>query len=108
MGLLLAKNLIKERTKKQLITFTSQTPRPRAQPKIHKPGVRIIINATNSPSYNMSRFLNNIFTKTILHNKYNIKNSFQLKDILNKIIIEPDDVMVSFDIISMYEKIPTQ
>ena len=105
---LLTKDLINEKTKRQLITFTSQAPRPRAQPKIHKPGVRIIINATNSPSYNMSRFLNNILTKAGILNKYNIKNSFQLKEILNNTIIEPDEVMVSFDIISMYEKIPTQ
>lgn len=105
---LLANQWIDKRTKWKLLTFTAQAPRPRATPKIHKPGTRVIINATNSPSYNMSRFLNDILTKTMCPNKYNIKNSFDLKNIIDNIILEPDDVMVSFDIVSMYEKIPLQ
>ena len=44
----------------------------------------------------------------VLTNKYNIKNSFELKKILNEITLQPDDVMVSFDVVSMYEKIPSK
>lgn len=56
----------------------------------------------------MSRYLNDILTKAITENKYNVRNSFELKNILNKTTLQPDDVMVSFDIVSMYEKIPAK
>lgn len=42
--------MIDKKTKKRLLTFTAQPPRPRATPKIHKPGLRVIINGTNSPT----------------------------------------------------------
>lgn len=41
---------ISKSSEKQLLTFTAQAPRPKAKHKIHKPGLRIIINSTNSPS----------------------------------------------------------
>ena len=56
----------------------------------------------------MSRFLNNILNKAIINNNYNIKNSFDLKQKLDIIQLNPDDTMVSFDIVSMYEKIPIE
>lgn len=56
----------------------------------------------------MSHYLNNILTKTITENKYNIRNSYELKNKLNQTTLQPDDIMVSFDIISMYERIPTK
>ena len=85
--------IISKSSKKQLMTFTAQAPRPKATPKIHKPRLRIIINSTNSPSYNMSRFLNNL-NKAIINNNYNIKNSFDLKQKLDIIQLNPDDTMV--------------
>lgn len=97
---------ISRTTKKQLRTTTAQPPRPEATPKLHKPGTRIIINATNCPAYKMSRFLNQILTKAVTDNRFNIKNSFELKTKIDTIQLHPEDIMVSFDIVSMYEKIP--
>lgn len=54
----------------------------------------------------MSQFINNILTKADILNKFNVKNSFQLKSLLDNIQLQPDDIMVSFDIVSMFEKFP--
>lgn len=97
---------IDKRTKNQLLTFVAQSPRPRATPKIHKPGARIIVNATNSPSYELARFLKNVLTKANIVGCYNIRNSVELKRKLDGVIIENDELLVSFDIVSMFEKIP--
>ena len=53
----------------------------------------------------MCRYINNILTKAEIPNKYNIRNSFELKSIIDKIKLRSDDIMVSFDIVSMYERI---
>lgn len=105
---LLSQGYISKKTKRKLLINTAQAPRPRATPKLHKPRIRVINNAINSPTYNMSRYLNEILTKISTGNKYNVKNSFELKVKLDKLSLQPDDIMVSFDIVSMYEKIPTK
>lgn len=98
--------LITKPLKRKLSTYTAQAPRPKCTPKIHKEGIRVIINGTNSPSYDLARFLNEIFTMINTENKYNIKNSKHIKDILDNTVGEQDDIMISLDVISMYERIP--
>lgn len=71
-----------------------------------------IITATSNPKIHipaiirvMSRYLNRILTHAITDSTNNIKNSFELKDRLDNITLEQDDVMVSFDVVSIYERI---
>lgn len=54
----------------------------------------------------MAQFFNKILTKSSVDIKFNTKNSFDLQNTLDNIILHTDDLMVSFDIIAMYEKIP--
>ena len=89
--------------KKRLLTNSAQALRPRATPKI-----RIINISINSPTYSMAHYLNDILTKALTENKYNARNSFELKNIMNQTTLQLDDMMVSFNKISMYEKIPTK
>lgn len=100
--------LIDKKVKKRLLNFTSQAPAPKCAPKVHKEGVRIIVNNKNGPGYNMSKYINEILKSIITENDYNIKNSYELKTIIDNTTIDNDDRIISYDIVEMYEKIPIQ
>lgn len=95
-------------TKRRLITFTARAPKPFATVKLHKTNlpIRVITNGINSPSYNMAKYLNEICKKAVPNTKYNIKNSFELVDRLKNIRLDESDIMVSFDIVAMFNSIP--
>lgn len=101
-------NFVNKKTKRKLLTFTAKAPQPRATIKLHKHGTRIIVNSKNSPSYNISSFLNSILTTAEIENQYNFKNSFVLKKMLDNLRLVDGDILVSFDVISMYDRIPME
>lgn len=105
---LIKDNHINPNYKKKLLSFTSVAPTPRCNPKIHKEGFRIIINNKNAPTYKLSKYINLLLKPLITNSKYNITNSFQFKQMLDETILQRDDVMVSFDVVSMYESIPIE
>lgn len=97
-----------KRKKGQLLIFTAQAPRPHATIKLHKVDrpVRIITNGINSPSYKMAKYINEICKSAIPSTQFNIRNSFELKEKLEVIQLNTSDIMVSFDIVSMFSTIP--
>lgn len=102
------KSYIDEIKKKILTTYTSNAPRCYAMIKLHKPDrpLRVVIPNIGNPNRNISKFINNICSSIQPTINYNIKNSFELIEKLKHIDIDDNDIMVSFDVISMYEKIP--
>lgn len=101
-------NFIDKISKKRLLIFTAEPPRPHCTPKLHKPGIRIIVNSINSPSYKMAKYLNILLKTAIQDNKFNIKNSYDLKHKLDHISISNDEIMTSFDVVAMYDRIPIE
>lgn len=95
-------------TKKKLTTYTSTAPRCYAVMKLHKPEkpLRIIISNTGNPTYNLGKFINQICKSIEPEINYNIKNSYDLIEKLNQTTITNEEVIVSFDVVSMYERIP--
>lgn len=77
-------------------------------PKIHKPDLplRPIASSTNVPCYNLSRHIGGIL-KNIVSENYNIKNSMQLKEKIKEISLDDEDILVSFDAVSLFTNIPT-
>ena len=77
-------------------------------PKIHKPNLplRPIAASTNVPCYGLSKYIGKIL-KNIISEELNIKNSFQLKDKMKEISLEEDEILVSFDVVSLFTNIPT-
>jgi hypothetical protein len=78
--------------------------------KIHKPEqpIRPVVNRRNAPTRKLAKFLPDILKRHItLPNAYNVKNTQLIMD-LKLIEINPNSVLTSFDISSMYTNIPTR
>lgn len=74
--------------------------------KTHKQGhpIRPIVSTINCPTYKLSKYLNKIIMN-IFSEKFNIKNAFELKDILKDITLDPTDILTSFDVIAFYTNV---
>lgn len=77
-------------------------------PKIHKTNIplRPITSTVNSPGYFLGklfyRMLDTIFPRTTHH----IKDSYEFVEFINNVQINENDILVSFDVVSMYTSIP--
>ncbi|XP_036317378.1 uncharacterized protein LOC118732355 [Rhagoletis pomonella] len=94
---------------KQLLTSTAAAaPRLYGLPKIHKPQVplRPIASSVKVPCYKLSKYVGEIL-KPLISERYNVKNAFNLKERLTNISVCDEDVLVSFDVISLFTNIPT-
>ncbi len=77
-------------------------------PKVHKENVplRPIVSLPGSPTYGLSKYLAEILkplVKTSPHTVQNV-NSFLTK--VKDMKIEPDEMMISFDVVSLFTSIP--
>jgi hypothetical protein len=52
--------------------------------------------------YNTSKFLTRILSPLQNLNGFSVRNSADFADKISKLAVEPDEVMVSFDVISLY------
>ena len=86
----------------------SPAPRFYGQPKIHKPGVPIrpIVSYSGSPLYNLNKYIANILKTYVKHENNNAKNSTTFSNYIRNVPIEDDEIMVSFDVTSLYTNIP--
>ena len=86
----------------------SPAPRFYGQPKIHKPGVPIrpIVSYSGSPLYNLNKYIANILKTYVKHENNNAKNSTTFSNYIRNVLIEDDEIMVSFDVTSLYTNIP--
>ncbi|XP_067628894.1 uncharacterized protein [Eurosta solidaginis] len=99
---------INKREKQQLTSTAAAAPRLYGLPKIHKPQIplRPIASSFMIPCYNLSTYIGQIL-KTIISEEHNVKNAFNLKDRLANINLCDEDVLVSFDVVSLFTNIPT-
>ena len=85
----------------------SPAPRFYGQPKIHKPGVPIrpIISYSGSPLYNLNKYIANVLKAYVRDENNNTKNSTMFSLYIRNVPIEDDEIMVSFDVTSLYTNI---
>ena len=83
-------------------------PRIYGLPKIHKSDwpLRPIVSFINSPLYNHSKFVAKISTPLVNSNNLSIKISFEFSDRISNFKINDNDLMLSFDVIPLFTKIP--
>lgn len=93
---------------KGLIPKESTTPRLYCLPKVHKEGIplRPIVSAIGSPSHKLARYLCGFFKNITGQTEHHIENSTHFIDKLKQIRLNPDDIMVSFDVKSLFTNIP--
>ena len=77
-------------------------------PKVHKPAVplRPITSCINFPTYNLSKHLVKILS-LLVKEKYTVKNSSVFSQQVRHRCIADDEVMVPFDVVSLFTSIPT-
>ena len=86
----------------------SPVPRFYGQPKIHKPGVPIrhIASYSGSPWYNLDKYIASILKAYVQDENNNAKNSTTFSNYIRNVPIEDDEIMVSFDVTSLYTNVP--
>ena len=102
------KNLISNFQKRALTVSNPILPRMYCLPKIHKEGkqMRPIIPCINSPASLLSKWLVNEFQKLEFPSTFSVKDRYQFIDFTKNIILEPDEILVSFDVVSLYPNVP--
>ena len=94
---------------RQLRPSHSKCPRFFGQPKIHKVDVplRPIVASRGGPTYNTARHLAKILHPLVGNTDHHIKNSNQFAAVIQDATLQPDDIMVSFDVVSLFTSVPT-
>lgn len=95
-----------ENEKRDVLTNNSIPPRIYGAIKTHKQNhpIRPIVSTINCPTYKLSKFLNNILSN-VYSTKYNIKNAFELKEIIGNLSLDDNDRLISFDVVALYTNV---
>ncbi|XP_075157976.1 uncharacterized protein LOC142231244 [Haematobia irritans] len=110
-------NIVQELFKKEYITkwekfrLTSNcavAPELYGLPKVHKDCVplRPISSSMKVPCYGLAQYVGKLL-KNLESPTYNVKNSMEVKEKIKDVILEKDDIIVSFDVVSLFTNIPT-
>ncbi|XP_075162881.1 uncharacterized protein LOC142235515 [Haematobia irritans] len=100
--------IISAQEKNKLTSRTAIAPRIYGLPKIHKEGtpLRPICSSMTSPSYNLCKYIVNILKNISEDSKYNVKDSIAFKTKVNNLLIQDDEILISFDVVSLFPSIP--
>lgn len=93
--------------KHKLCTKDCTPPRIYGTIKTHKDNhpIRPVVSNVNTYTAGLSKYINDILNN-LERNKIDIKNSEEFKLALDQVTLEPDDEMVSFDVVALYTSIP--
>jgi hypothetical protein len=77
-------------------------------PKIHKEGnpLRPIVDYAQTIAYKLSRDLADILQPLVGKTKYHVENSKDLVNELKSVKLENDEIMISYDVVSLFTKTP--
>ena len=78
--------------------------------KIHKDNfpLRPIVSLIGSPLYQLSKYISGIISPLVGNTPHTVKNSFDFVRFLSSCKCSDNDVMVSFDVISLFTRIPIE
>ena len=107
--LLLGKsNIISKATYEKLYSSDRLSLRFYGLPKIHKSEfpLRPIVSFVNSPTYGVSSFLAKILSPVVENTENTVKNSCHFAEFVRDKTLKADQVLVSFDVVSLFTNIP--
>lgn len=89
---------------------TATTAKIYGLPKVHKKDapLRPITSTTNAPGSNLAKRMTEILSTIFDGDDLHLKNSTQAKYYIDKVQLEEGEVLVSFDVISMFTNIPLE
>ena len=101
-------NIISKTTYEKLYSSDGLSPRFYGLPKIHKPEIplRPIVSFVNSPTYGVSSFLAKILSPVVGNTENTVKNSCHFAEFVRGKTLKADQVLVSFDVVSLFTNIP--
>ena len=78
-------------------------------PKIHKPDVplRLIVSFVSSQTYSLSKHLVSILSPLVGNSEHHVRNSTDFAKFITAQTVKEDEVLVSFDVVSLFTRIPT-
>lgn len=94
---------------RKINTTDGITPRLYGVPKIHKPNnpLRPIVSFIGSPTYELSKYLSKVLSPLVGNNEYHLRKSQEWTSLANTLIVDKDEELVSFDVVSLFTSIPT-
>ena len=77
--------------------------------KVHKTGcpLRPVNCMVNTPEYNISKYLDSLI-KPIVPSEFSVKSTYDFLDRIRSAAISKSDVMVSFDVVSLFTNVPRE
>lgn len=93
---------------KSLKCYNGISPKCYGLPKIHKPQapLRPIVSYVGSPLYNISKFLSNVLSKSLLNRtNYNLKDTFTFVEEVKNFVLPQDFILISLDVVSLFTNI---
>ncbi|XP_048001897.1 uncharacterized protein LOC125238587 [Leguminivora glycinivorella] len=79
-------------------------------PKVHKTNVplRPIVSQISSPTYDLAKHVGSVLQPLVGGTSSFVKDSRHFIDILKEVTLEPDEIMVSFDVESLFTNVPVK
>ena len=104
------KGEITTQTYQRIRASGSQPPRIYGLPKIHKANtpLRPIVSCINSPTYKLSRFIAKILSPLVGSTDSFVMNRGHFVEMMRDEKLGPDEMLVSFDISSLFTNVPIQ
>ena len=92
-----------------LRSSAGKTPLLYGLPQVHKPDVplRPIVSFVSSPTYGLSKFLAGLLAPVVGQTTSHVCNSKDFAEFISKQTLTEDEVMVSFDVVSVFTCVPT-
>ncbi|XP_065307646.2 uncharacterized protein [Dermacentor albipictus] len=93
----------------KLLCHNGAAPALYGLPKVHKPNVplRPVVDYTRSPLYKLSAYLHQLLAPLVGKSSTHVSNSCDFIEKVRDVSLDNDEVMVSFDVVSLFTSIPT-
>ncbi|XP_046383788.1 uncharacterized protein LOC124154233 [Ischnura elegans] len=105
---IIKKSSIPPEEKRGLITSAPKPPRMYGLPKVHKEGVplRPIVSQIDAPTYRLAKYLARTLQDHTGTTTTHVKNSAHFVEMIRDMTIANEDIMVSFDVVSLFTNVP--
>ncbi|KAK7893340.1 hypothetical protein WMY93_022492 [Mugilogobius chulae] len=79
-------------------------------PKVHKQEVplRPIVCSTDSITYNVAKYLKTILAPLVGNTEHHVENTQDFVEKVKHLLVDADDTIVSYDVVSLFTCIPTE
>ena len=100
--------ILKETNYKRIRPNDASTAKFYGLPKIHKENIhlRSIVSLPGSPTYELSKYLAMILHPLVKTSPHTINNANTFLTNIKELKLEPDEIMISFDVVSLFTSIP--